>query len=182
IQWLKELGLPDENLINEVCSVLGVDWDAFLRDERPYLSHHQIKQMHADGFTIGAHTKTHRKLADLSDTEKESEIIDSCLQITEITGQEIVPFSFPHSAYGVERNFLSDLRKRKPLLGLLFDTKDLRLDEKFIVNRVWAERPIAPTGDLRPLDEILRAAYRNAWVDGVMNLGRRLRGSNIAVQ
>jgi len=176
IGWLKELRLPDQMLIHEICHLLNVDWETYLRETQPYLTRKQLRQMHAEGFTIGAHTKTHRKLVDLSNAEKETEIVESCRVIVDITGQEVVPFSFPHSAFGIERDFLAELRARNPFIGLLFDTKDLRLDVKFIVNRVWAERPITPARDLRPLDEIFLSAYRNAWIEGVMGWGRRLRG------
>ena len=174
-RWLKALRLSDQILINEICRLLNVDWDAFLHENRPYLTRKQLRQMHAEGFTIGAHTKTHRKLVDLSNAEKETEIVESCRVIADITGQAVVPFSFPHSAFGIERDFLADLRAHNPNIGLLFDTKDLRHDENFIVNRVWAERPITPARNLRPLNEIFHTAYKNAWVEGVMGWGRRLR-------
>jgi len=177
IQWLKELRLPDEDTINEVCRILGVDWETFLGENQPYLTISQIQQMHAEGFTIGAHTITHRKLKDLSDAEIEEEIVESCLVIQEITGQEIVPFSFPHSAFGIDRSLLSYIRAMHSFVGLLFDTKGVRKDENFIVNRVWAEQPLTPERKLHSLPEVLRNAYQEAWVDGVMELGRKLRRS-----
>ncbi|MBM3144314.1 MAG: hypothetical protein FJ010_04935 [Chloroflexi bacterium] len=182
IQWLKELRLPDEDIINDACRLLDVDWERFLAEYKPYLTIAQIRQMHAEGFTIGAHTKTHRKLMDLSDAEIEEEIVESCRAIQEITGQEIVPFSFPHSAFGIDRGLLFSIFVRYPFVGLLFDTRGVRKDESFIVNRVWAERPIdslprgrARVGGVFPLSQVLYIAYREAWVDGVMEFFRRLR-------
>jgi len=135
--------------------------------------------MHAEGFTFGAHTKTHRKLAPLSDAEIESEIVDSCRVVRDITGQATVPFSFPHSAFGLDRQLLADIRSRHPFIGLLFDTKGLRRDADFIVNRIWAERlPAARIKDgegrgIPPLPEVLRVAYQDAWVEGIMKAARR---------
>jgi peptidoglycan/xylan/chitin deacetylase (PgdA/CDA1 family) len=168
IDWLKSLRLPDEDIINQACSILDVEWEQFLRENQPYLTIAQIQQMHAEGFTIGAHTKTHRKLMDLSEEEIEEEIVQSCRAIQEITSQEIVPFSFPHSAFGIDRGLLLSIRVRNPLVGLLFDTKGVRKDENFIVNRVWAERPLTPERILHPIPQILRNAYQEAWVEGVM--------------
>lgn len=179
--WIKALRLPDEAAIDEVCQVLGIDIPAFLRERQPYLTTPQIQQMHAEGFTIGAHTKTHRKLVTLSAAEIESEIVDSCQIVREITGQEIVPFSFPHSAFGLNRRLLAGIRARHPFIGLLFDTKGLRRDVDFIVNRIWAERTPSPRvgGGLgwgpHPLPEVLHTAYQDAWVEGVMEMGRKLK-------
>ena len=131
--------------------------------------------MHAEGFTIGAHTKTHRKLKDLSDAEIEEEIIESCMAIKEITGQDVVPFSFPHSAFGIERGLLGDIRARHPFVGLLFDTKGVRKDENYIVNRVWAERALTPERRLHSLPEVLHNAYQEAWMDEMMDAARRIK-------
>ena len=175
VQWLKEFRLSDIEKIDAVCDALGVDWETFLQESQPYLTIPQIQQMHAEGFTIGAHTKTHRKLKDLPDAEIEEEIVESCRRIREITGQEIVPFSFPHSAFGIDRALLADIRARHPIIGLLFDTKGVRKDENFIVNRVWAERPLTPERKLHSLPEVLHNAYQEAWVDELMGWGRKLR-------
>ncbi len=175
ISWLKDLRLPDEALIDEVCRALGVDWQIFLAENQPYLTRSQIQQMGAEGFTFGAHTLTHRKLMDLPPEEIESEIADSCRIVGEISGQETVPFSFPHSAWGVDQGLLAAIRNQHPQIGLLFDTKGLRRDAVFIHNRIWAERPLTPERKLHSIPEVLANAYQEAWVDEVMNKIRRLR-------
>ncbi|MEA3350727.1 MAG: polysaccharide deacetylase family protein [Chloroflexota bacterium] len=180
VAWLKSLHVSDESVIDEVCRTLGIDIPEFLNQQQPYLTSEQIQQMHADGFTIGAHTRTHRKLMNLSDAEIETEIIESCRRVQEITGQEIVPFSFPHSAFGVSRQLLADIRARHPHVGLLFDTKGVRKDVNFIINRVWAERSLPSSQDagkrkLHPLPEVLHYAYQEAWVDSVMDALRKIK-------
>ncbi|MCJ7703480.1 MAG: polysaccharide deacetylase family protein, partial [Anaerolineales bacterium] len=137
------------------------------------LTRTQIKQMRAEGFTIGAHSLSHRKLGFIPEEELETEINSSCRAIQEISGQEVVPFSFPQSAGNVDRAKLGDLLAGNPSIGLLFDTKDLRKDVGFIVNRVWAERPLTAARMLHPLPEILAQAYRDAWVHEFLG---RLRG------
>jgi peptidoglycan/xylan/chitin deacetylase (PgdA/CDA1 family) len=176
VEWIKELRLSDESVIDKVCEILEVDWETFLLETQPYLTRTQIKQMHAEGFTIGAHTKSHRKLGQLDAGEIEAEIVESCRVIQNITGQAIVPFSFPHSAWGIDRDFLEGLRNRHPFIGLLFDTKGLRGDRLFIVNRVWAERPLPETSKIVPIGRVLRVAYQEAWEEEVLGGFRDLRG------
>ena len=137
--------------------------------------------MHAEGFTIGAHTTTHRKLISLSDAEVEAEIVDSCQAIREITGQEIIPFAFPHSGAGLDRRFLADIRARHPFVGLFFDTKGMRRDADFIINRVWAERvPGSRKTSLEkkplPFPKVLHAAYQETWVEEIREMVVKARG------
>ena len=70
-------------------------------------------------------------------------------------------------------------------MGLLFDTKGVREDVKFIHNRVWAERSLPSSSGrgaggegertLFPILEMLHHAYQEAWVDEMLNIGRKLR-------
>jgi peptidoglycan/xylan/chitin deacetylase (PgdA/CDA1 family) len=171
--WITSFRQPEDELFSEISQLLGVDPEVFLQTYRPYLTTEQIRQMHAEGFTIGAHSLSHKKLISASDENIETEIVESCQRVREITGQEIVPFSFPQSAWGVDRKLLAAIRKRHPFVGLLFDTKDLRVAVPFMINRIWAERAITRDRRLHSLPEVFTHAYRDAWVDGVMRALRR---------
>lgn len=173
--WLTAFRNPEAQVLAEVTRLLGMDIPAYLVAEQPYLSRAQVKQLRAEGFTIGAHSLSHRKLGFIPEGELEMEISISCRAIQEITGQEVVPFSFPQSAGNVDRGKLGELLERSPHIGLLFDTKDLRTDVGFMVNRVWAERPLSAARVLHPLPEILLQAYRDAWVEGLWGWLRQAR-------
>lgn len=174
VGWLKGLRHADESYIDAVCELLGVDWRGFLEKEQPYLTSAQIRQMQAEGFTMGAHTQTHTKLMDLPDAQVEAELAGSCARLAQLSAAATVPFSFPHSAWGLDRRFLAEIRSRHPEIGLLFDTKGLRQDEAFMVNRVWAERPLTAERRLHSLDEILHFDYQDAWEDDRHRQLRRL--------
>jgi len=166
--WLTAFREPDEQALEVIPGLLDIDAASFLLEHSPYLTSEQIKEMHRDGFTIGAHGLSHRKLGFVSRDDVSTEIVASCRAVAGITNQDVVPFSFPQSAGNVDRDQLAEIRDRNPFVGLLFDTKDLRRDVPFIINRVWAERPLTPMRVLHPLDEIISQAYRDAWVEGVL--------------
>ena len=174
ISWITSFRTPQNPVITEVCQLLDIDIPAYIKQYQPYLTTAQVQELHADGFTIGAHGLTHRKLGFVSKEDLETEITGSCRAVQKITGEAIVPFSFPQSAGNVDRAFLADILERNGHIGLLFDTKDLREDEPFMINRVWAERPLTPERVLHPVQEVFEHAYRDAWVEGV--LGRLGRG------
>jgi peptidoglycan/xylan/chitin deacetylase (PgdA/CDA1 family) len=156
-RWLKSL--TDERQISQVCQVMQVDVAGYLRDRRPYLSREQVRTLASEGFAIGAHSRRHQKLGRLSPSEMADEIVGSCRAVAAMTGQASVPFSFPNSGEGVDRDFLAGLRKDHPEIGLIFDTRGLKKDRDFIINRIWVESKWLNPGGGRPLPEILRRAY-----------------------
>jgi peptidoglycan/xylan/chitin deacetylase (PgdA/CDA1 family) len=172
-RWITGFRAPQNPVIAEVCRLLDIDIPAYLRKHQPYLSTAQVEKLHADGFTIGAHGFTHRKLGFVSREDLEMEIAGSCQAIQKITRQAVVPFSFPQSAANVDRVLLADILERNHQVGLLFDTKDLRTDASFMVNRIWAERPLTPDRGLHTIATIFEHAYRDAWVEGVLKKLRR---------
>ena len=162
--WAKTL--VDEEQVARLCQAVGVDVPAYLAQLQPYLTRDQIRELVADGFTIGAHSRRHIKLGRLSQEQAAEEIIESCLAIGRLTGNAGVPFSFPNSGDGLDRDFLLKLRQEHRAIGLYFDTKGLRQDRPFIVNRIWAESPKFNPGGKSDLAEILRRAYQNHLITG----------------
>lgn len=159
--WIHGLDAKDEPVIDMVVKMLGLDLKGYLQTRQPYMTREQILQLHQDGFTIGAHTRTHTKISQLSPQAAEEEVVGSARFVQELTGQASVPFSFPYSATGTDRGWLASLRARHPFLGLFYDTRDLREDEPFIVNRIWAEKSAYRTAGVHTnLPALLHAAYR----------------------
>ncbi len=174
VDWLKSLRLPDEKIIDGMCELLGIDPVQFLKQTSPYLTSEQVRQLHDDGFTIGAHTMSHRKLGTLPPDEAEKEIVRSCEIIRQITGQASVPLSFPHSGAGLDRKMLMAIREKHPWIGLFFDTKGVRKDIPIVVNRIWAERPIKTRGYIEPIPDLLKNAYEEEFVEAMLSRIRRL--------
>jgi hypothetical protein len=161
LHWLLTLGVADAAVLREISLRLGVDTADYLRTARPYLTGAQIRALRADGFTIGAHSRSHRWLQDLAPDEAEREIVESCRIVRDLTGQQKVPFAFPYFGGGIDRAWLARLRRQHDVIGLFFDTDGVREDAAFVVQRVFGER----IGHGRTLDAILRAAWaqRAAW-------------------
>jgi peptidoglycan/xylan/chitin deacetylase (PgdA/CDA1 family) len=154
--WLLTIRPGDAALLDELCMRLKVDVAGYVDKVRPYLSTEQILQLRSDGFTIGAHSCSHRLLQNLPLAEAEREIVESCRVIHSLTGQASVPFAFPHFGTGLDRSWLAKLREKHPFIGLYFDTRGLQKDEAFVVQRVFGER-IEETGSMARL---LRQAWR----------------------
>jgi peptidoglycan/xylan/chitin deacetylase (PgdA/CDA1 family) len=154
--WLMSLRHDQAATVEAVTAMAGVDVFGFLQDQQPFMTEREIRQMQAEGFTIGAHSRTHRKLDDLPKEAVEAEIAGSCQMVAELTSEAQVPFSFPHSAGRLPRAWLADIRSRNPQVGLLFDTRGMQKDVEFIYNRIWAEHPGYAA---QTVDKIIQNAY-----------------------
>lgn len=169
LDWLLTEAPAKAEALGAVSARLCVQPNAYLRDAAPYLTRAQILQLHADGFTIGAHGCSHRQLSDLSPDDAEREIVQSCRVIQEITGRQRVPFAFPYFGGWLDRGWLADVRARNDVVDLYFDTDGLREDAPFIVQRVFGERF---TRDAT-LEQILRRAWGRPSAWGRRGAGRR---------
>jgi peptidoglycan/xylan/chitin deacetylase (PgdA/CDA1 family) len=157
LRRLLQLPAGEEPLVQGLLARLGIDSRGYLQKAQPYLTTQQLRQLHADGFTIGAHSCSHRRLQDLSRADAEHEIVESCRIVRDITGQLNVPFAFPYFGGGLDRAWLAGLREQHEFIGLFFDTDGVREDEPFVVQRVFGER--------FSRDRSLDAVLRRAWAD-----------------
>jgi len=160
--WIKALLQIDEASIDLACEILRIDIAAYMQERNVFLTWEQLRKMAGEGFTIGSHSRSHSKMSQISPEAMEAEIVESAKVVQKITGDDVISFSFPFSALGVDRAFLADIRRRHSFLGLFFDTQGLREDESFMVNRIWGEK--AEFGDIgwgTNIPQLLKGAYRD---------------------
>jgi peptidoglycan-N-acetylglucosamine deacetylase len=90
-----------------VCGTFYVPIHAY--QERPALSHADLKDLHAAGFEIGAHTVSHKLLWGLSSVELAREIDPCKPTLEDIVGNEVRMFCYPCGRY--DSNVVRALRK-----------------------------------------------------------------------
>lgn len=171
-------GTAEEEL-GRLCARLAVDVAAYLAEERPYLTREQARTMAEEGFTLGAHSRTHPHLGSRMGDEAwvEDEIAGSCREVAALAGEERVPFAFPYDADGVERGWLRGMLARNPHVGLLFGVGQLRAEGETIVNRMIADTPPALGRARSNLPSHLRSAYAEELAAGRRSGGDETRGS-----
>ncbi len=163
--WL--LGFEEDGVdeIERACALFGVNPDAYARTRPLFMSSAQVRQLAAEGFTIGSHGRTHLPIQRAGLEMMEQEIVASCSLVRELSGQKRVPFAFPYGGSGIKRSALAEILRRHDFVDLFFDTGGLRCDEPFIINRVWADPPPAQGGGGSNLSFLLRSewAHRSVW-------------------
>jgi len=156
--------------IDRLCETLDVDWRSYLENSKPYMTEGQIRELLHAGFKIGAHTRRHAFLADLTAGEMETEIAGSCNEIREITGDDNVPFAFPFSGAGVDREFLQYLRNKHPVVGPVFDTGGVAVDVPFVFNRITADVPSSGSALGTNIPDLLHGAYRSTFLSDLRGM------------
>jgi peptidoglycan/xylan/chitin deacetylase (PgdA/CDA1 family) len=141
ISSLHQMEARAESDLDTFCAHLGIDPDAFLRTARPYLSSAEVLSLVADGFTIGAHSRSHVLLASMTPSEAEADIVESCAWIAKLVGSASVPYAFPFSGRGMSRALLRYIREHHHHVGLFFDTQGIAKDSSDVINRISVDEP-----------------------------------------
>ncbi|MHB8893961.1 MAG: polysaccharide deacetylase family protein [Candidatus Geothermincolia bacterium] len=61
-----------------------------------FMSSGDLRLLHERGFTIGAHSQSHRRMADLDEEEQSRELAGVHRLVREITGEAELPFAYPY--------------------------------------------------------------------------------------
>ena len=160
VEWIEPLMYGDRALIDWVCEALEVDTAGYLKTQKPFMSLDELRILASEGFTIGAHSKSHPLLGKLSAEAIEQEIVESCQIIREITRAESIPFAFPFRGNGLERSLLENIRSRNRVVGYLFDTDGIRQHQGWILGRIWADAPELDGSGQSNLPGLLYLAYQ----------------------
>ena len=139
---VRALTVHDDELVQRACEAFEVKVAEAL-SARPYMTRAQIRQLAAEGFTIGGHTTRHAELDLLEPAAVEREIVESCEFVRDLTGQRSVPFAITFNGLALPREPLRDILARHPFIDAIYDTNDLMPDAPFVVNRIWADTPAA---------------------------------------
>ena len=98
---LLQINYSDRHLIDEMASELNIDFQDFLKAQRPYLTVEELKSLQQKGFTIGAHSIDHPDFTLLTETEQIAQINQSCDYVQKTFNESRRYFAFPFSDEGI---------------------------------------------------------------------------------
>jgi peptidoglycan/xylan/chitin deacetylase (PgdA/CDA1 family) len=151
--WTDRVGLVDE-----LCEVFGIDVASYLERQKPYLSREQIRRLAEEGHSFGAHSLDHMRLQQLSESEQEREIGESCELVAQIIGKRPVHFAAPYTLEGLDRTRLLRLQSGLEGIGMIFGTGGFSPEPSGFFNRVVADDPRGARGASN-LPILLRRAH-----------------------
>lgn len=96
-------------ILDEIASVLNIDFNDYLVKHQPYLNSGQVKQLIQDGFTIGAHSLDHPMYASLSLKDQLYQTTESIRVLRERFSLDYSAFAFPFTDYGVSKKYFEKI-------------------------------------------------------------------------
>jgi peptidoglycan/xylan/chitin deacetylase (PgdA/CDA1 family) len=115
--------------LDEMAKLVDLDFTAFLKVKKPYLTSTQISELARTGFYIGAHSKNHPLFTELAQDEQISQYRESLSLVQQEFGVQYGLFSFPFTDDGVSASFFAALSKKgMPALDATFGTAGLKAD------------------------------------------------------
>ncbi len=134
---LDRAGFSKENILNvsisqtsvltEAAKELSINFDTFLKTEKPYLTSRQILDLDKQGFTIGAHSHDHPEFWKISSAEQLKQIRKSMDLINELVQPKIKAFAFPYTDNGISATVLGKVF-RENICDITFGTAGLKYD------------------------------------------------------
>lgn len=118
------------SVLDKAAGLLGINFDDFLAEQKPYLTTEQLLQLKNQGFSIGAHSFNHPEFWKISEDEQLDEVKKSMKWIVEKINPEIKAFSFPFTDSGVSLKVLNILKDEK-ICDVTFGTAGIKLDELY---------------------------------------------------
>ncbi len=101
----------ESQLLEEIASIVGIDFPLFLRDQRPYMTSAQIKGLLDEGFTVGGHSCDHARFSELSHEEQLEQISLSIDVLAKRFSVDYRVFAFPYSDRGASASTFEVISK-----------------------------------------------------------------------
>jgi len=115
--------------LDDMAKLVDLDFEAYLRIKKPYLTATQVSELARSGFCIGSHSKDHPLFSDLEEDEQISQYRDSLKLVQQEFGISDGLFSFPFTDEGVSASFFDALSADGfPQLDATFGTAGLKED------------------------------------------------------
>lgn len=124
----KILSIPYKRraLIDDVASLLKIDFGAYLSEQKPYLSSSEITRLLESGFTIGGHSIDHPRFSELTLEEQLEQSIASIDHLVEAFQIDYKAFAFPFTDQGISKAYYKAILPHAEItfgtMGLLADS------------------------------------------------------------
>lgn len=125
---LLKLTIHDSDKIDEIAKELDLDFDTFLRNEKPYMDWNEIQILSKQGFYIGGHSVNHPYYNQISLEQQILQTQTSVNVVQEKLNLDYKIFSFPFTDSGVKKSFFETIYQNR-ICELTFGTAGIKKDE-----------------------------------------------------
>jgi len=123
------LNYLERNNLDIFAEYLNIDFKKYLKNQQPYLTSEQIKNLLIDGFTIGAHSVDHPEYSLISLKEQLSQTLKSINELQKKFPVDYKAFAFPFTDFKISLKFFNTVfNKSEPKLDVSFGTAGIKND------------------------------------------------------
>ena len=106
---IRSINYLNRSLVEEVGKLWDLDFEAFRKEQRPFMTLAELKELAARGFAIGAHSMDHPLYSLIPPDEQLQQTLDSVRWVTDTFSLPYKAFAFPHVDTGVRKEFFQQL-------------------------------------------------------------------------
>jgi hypothetical protein len=114
IEEVLKIKYQDKTQLNQIAEKLEIDFNFYLKKQKPYLDFDQLKNLTAKGFGISAHSWDHPLYCELKLEDQLENTIKS-LNFAKENNFLDDSFAFPFTDFGVQKKFFESLFKNKQI-------------------------------------------------------------------
>ena len=105
VSRIRSIYYRKRHLLDELESIVGCDFRAYVSSVQPYLSSDQVRDLLKKGFDLGAHSVDHPNYSELSLDEQLAQTIESTKFISAQYDYQCNTFAFPYTDSGISPEF-----------------------------------------------------------------------------
>lgn len=98
-----------KELLDEIATVLEIDYQEYLKEKKPYLDTWQIQELIKDGFAVGAHSVDHPEYSTITLEDQLYQTKESVRFVNDKFAVDHKIFSFPFTDAGVSKTFFENI-------------------------------------------------------------------------
>jgi peptidoglycan/xylan/chitin deacetylase (PgdA/CDA1 family) len=141
IYHLKKIKYSERNKVSEILTILNINVQNYLNENKPYVTKEQIQEMIDEGFYFGSHSYSHPPFDNLTFLQQKDEIISSVEWIKNNFGIKYALFAFPFSDKGINLKLIKEVFSYDENL-ILFGNSGIKKDvDHRIIPRILLENP-----------------------------------------
>lgn len=129
-KWIYNAKHDQNQELNELANLLELDFQLFLKREKPYLNLEELKTLSQNGIEIGAHSLNHPLYRLISVEEQIKQTTESLAWVKQHFQPKTLAFSFPFTDEGVRNEFFRNLDVSPNKPDLIFGTAGLNLEKR----------------------------------------------------
>lgn len=146
IHFVRSINYLNQHLTDDLGRLLDIDFDSFLRTEKPFMTTAQVQTFINKGFSVGAHSMDHPLYRLISLEEQIRQTEESLKWVTDTFKLNYKAFAFTHVDTGVSSAFFNYMFNRSPTQPdiILGNTTGKLEQHKRVLHRFIGENPALP--------------------------------------